>query len=26
VAMATPGTVLDDLVDFSPRINVTFID
>jgi len=26
VALATPGTVLDDLVDFSPRINITFVD
>lgn len=26
VAVATPGTSLDDLVNFSPRINVTFIE
>jgi hypothetical protein len=26
IAVATPGTVTDDLVDFSPRINVTFIE
>ncbi len=26
VALATPGTSLDDLVDFSPRINITFIE
>jgi hypothetical protein len=25
VALATPGTTLDDLVDFSPRIDITFI-
>lgn len=26
VALATPGSSLDDLVDFSPRINITFAD
>ena len=26
LAVATPGTSLDDLVDFSPRVNFTFID
>lgn len=26
LAVATPGTSLDDLVDFSPRVNFTFIE
>jgi hypothetical protein len=26
MALATPGTSLDDLVDFSPRVNFTFVE
>ena len=26
LTLATPGAVVDDLVDFSPRVNVTFVE